>query len=161
MKTIRRRRLERRTDYKARLALLKSGEKRLIARKTNRYIIAQIVESIKAQDNVIITMTSKILLSHGWPKEYAGSLKSLQAAYLIGMIIGKSAQRKKVKQAIFDIGMYRNVHKSRLYALLKGALDSNLKIPHNDESLPSVQDLEKNTKLRSIFTKIKEKINNG
>lgn len=158
MKTIRRRRLERKTDYKARLALLKSEEKRLIARKTNRYIIAQIVKSIKAQDSVIIMMTSKILLSHGWPKEYKGSLKSLQAAYLTGYIIGKIALEKKIKEAILDMGMHKNVHKSRIYAVLKGAIDAGLKIPHNQEALSLDSDFQKNEKLKNFITKIKQNL---
>ena len=158
MKTPRRRRLERKTDYKARFALLKSGEKRLVVRKTNSFIIAQIVETDQAQDKVLISITSKILLAKKWPKEYAGSLKSLQAAYLTGFLIGKLAQEKKVKSAVFDIGMNRNVLKSRFYALLKGALDSGLKIPYNPKALPSDKDLQKNEKLKGLINKIKEKL---
>ncbi len=158
MKTPRRRRLEKKTDYKARFALLKSREKRLVARKTNRFIIAQIIETDQAQDKVIISLTSKILLAKKWPKEYSGSLKSLQAAYLTGFLIGKLAQEKKVNSAVFDIGMNRNVHKSRFYALLKGALDSGLKIPHDSKALPSDNDLQKNAKLKDLVNTIKEKL---
>ena len=38
MKLPRRRRLQGKTDYKARLAMLKSGKPRLVVRKTNHYI---------------------------------------------------------------------------------------------------------------------------
>lgn len=158
MKLPRRRRLEKKTDYKARFALLKSGAKRLVARKTNKYIIAQIVETEEAQDKVVIGISSKALLDKGWPKEYAGSLKSLSASYLTGLLLGKLANEKKISSAIFDIGMNRNIHKSRLYALLKGALDSGLKIPHKQESLPSDEELRKNEKLKNLTNRIKEKL---
>lgn len=156
MKIPRRRRLEKKTDYKARFGLLKSGEARIVVRKTNRYIMAQIVETKHAQDKVILGITSKILLEKGWPKDKAGSLKSLQASYLTGFILGKLAKDKKIKSAIFDIGMNRNVHKSRLYAFLKGVVDTGFNVPHNQDALPTEADLHKNEKLKSLL-KIKEK----
>jgi large subunit ribosomal protein L18 len=156
-KTIKRRRREAKTDYKARLVMLKSGEPRLVVRKTNRYIIVQIVKSEIAQDKVIVGLNSKILLSKGWPKENAGSLKSKTAAYLTGYLIGKEA-KGRIKSAIFDIGMYRNLKKSRLYAVLKGAIDAGLKIKHNPEILPQEKDIAPNKKLEEIFKKIKPKI---
>lgn len=154
MKTIRRRRGEKKTDYKARFALLKSGRMRLIVRKTNRYIIVQIVETHHAQDKVCIGMTSKVLLEKGWPKSQQGSIKNLQAAYLTGYLLGKMAKEKKIFEAILDIGMQRNIHKSRLYAVLKGALDAGLHIPHEEKALPSSEDILKNEKLKTLVAKI-------
>lgn len=154
-KTVRRRRLEAKTDYKARLGLLLSGKPRLVVRKTNKYIIAQIVESEGAQDKVSFGVNSRELLSKGWPKEATGSLKSLQAAYLTGIMLGKIAN-KKVKEAVLDIGMYRNVHGSRLYAVLKGVVETGIKIPHIPEVLPS-DDKLKNKKNINI-EKIKENL---
>ena len=151
------RRLEGKTDYKARLSLLKSGKPRLVARKTNRYVIAQIIEAKQAQDKIILGINSKMLLAKGWPKDKEGSLKSLQAAYLTGFILGKLAQEKNIKSAIFEIGINRNVKKSRLYAVLKGALDAGLNIPHNPEALPSLSDLQKNERLKNFIERIKQK----
>ncbi len=151
------RRLEGKTDYKARIALLKSGKPRLVARKTNRYIIAQIVETKAAQDKVTLSFNSKTLLSKGWPKDKEGSLKSLQAAYLTGFMLGKLAHEKNIESTIFDIGINRNVRKSRLYAILKGALDAGLDIPHNPEALPSLSDLQKNEKLKNLIERMKQK----
>ena len=62
MRTIRKRRLEAKTDYKARLELLKSGKPRLVIRKTSRYIIAQLVLSENAQDKVLKGFTSLSLV---------------------------------------------------------------------------------------------------
>lgn len=158
MKLPRRRRLERKTDYVARFAFLKSKKHRIVARKTNRYIVAQIVETKVAQDKVIVGITSKYLLGKGWPKDKEGSLKSLPAAYLTGYALGKLTIGKKIKSAIFDMGMQRNIHGSRLFAFLKGAIDAGLEIPHSEESLPTEDNLNKNPKLKGLIEKVKEKI---
>jgi len=153
MKIPRRRRLEARTDYKARFELLKSGKTRLVVRKTNKFILAQFVTSENAQDKVITGFTSKDLLQKGWPKEKEGSLKSLQAAYLTGFMIGKKMDGK-VKEALFDMGMQRNVHKSRLYAVLKGAIDAGINIPHDSKALPTEKEFAKNKELHSLMQKL-------
>lgn len=145
--------MQAKTDYKARLALLKSEKPRLIVRRTNRYIIAQIAVSEIAQDKVIVGISSKILLSKGWAEDAKGSLKSIPAAYLTGFILGKMAQEKNISEAILDIGMYRNIQKSRIYAVLKGAIDSGMEIPHSDEALPEINPGEK---IAKIFEKIKQ-----
>lgn len=80
-RTIRRRRHEGKTDYKARLALLTSRKPRIVIRKTNRYVIVQLIESNAAQDKVIAGISSKSLLNNGWSAEKSGSLKSKAAAY--------------------------------------------------------------------------------
>lgn len=154
MRTVRARRLENKTDYKARFSLLKSELPRFVVRKTNRYIIVQLVKSDIAQDRVIFTLNSKSLLKSGWSKEKVGSLKSLVAAYIIGIKAGEEALKHKIHDAIFDIGMYRNIHKSRIYSVLKGALDAGLKIKHSPEVLPSIEQLKKNSSLAEILSKL-------
>ena len=47
-----RRRREHKTNYTKRLILLKGKVPRLVVRKTNKYIILQIIESSHAQDKV-------------------------------------------------------------------------------------------------------------
>jgi len=136
-RTIRRRRMEAKTDYKARLEMIKSGKPRLVVRKTNKYMIAQIVKDNQAQDSVIVGASSKDLLGKGWPKDKTGSLKNRAASYLTGFILGKMAKEKKISECILDAGMYRSIKKSRIYSVLKGAIDSGLKIPHSAEALPS------------------------
>ncbi len=152
MRLPRRRRLEKKTDYKARLALLKSGKPRLVIRKSNRYITAQIVQSDIAQDKTICSVSSKSLLNKGWPKDKSGSLKNRTAAYITGFIFGKLAHDKKIKEAIVDTGMYRNIHKSRLYATLKGTLDAGLSVVHSKDILPDVIESDKD------FSEILKKI---
>jgi large subunit ribosomal protein L18 len=153
MRTIRRRRLEAKTDYKSRLALLKSQKPRLVVRKTNRYIIAQIVQTEIAQDKVIVGLTSKVLLSKGWPSELSGSLKSLGAAYLTGFLLGKLALKSGIKGVIVDIGMQRNTKNSRLFALVRGVVDAGVSVPHNPDVLPQMENI-KNDKIAKLFDKI-------
>lgn len=156
MKTLRRRRQEGKTDYKSRLRLLKSEKLRLVVRKTNKYLIAQIVESNDAKDKTLVKVTSHDLLEKGWPNENAGSLKSLTASYLTGFMIGKKA-KSFVKEAILDIGLHRNSG-SRIYALLKGAIDAGLNIPHDTEKLPSMERIKSSSELGKMLDKIKEKL---
>ena len=158
-RTIRRRRKEGKTDYKARYSLLKSKRPRAIVRKTNRYIIGQIIESEVAQDKIIIGAHSKELLNKGWPDKLQGSLKSLAACYLTGYLLGKKS--KDIKEAIIDFGLQRNIKKSRLFAFIKGLIDAGVKVPHKPASLPTEEDLEKNEKTRSLISKVKEEISNG
>ena len=156
-RSIRRRRLEARTDYKSRLELLKSGKPRIVIRKTNKYMIVQIVTSNLAQDQIIFGTSSKVLLTKGWPEAQAGSLKSLSAAYLTGLFVGKQA-KDKVKEEIVDLGMHRNIQKSRIYAVVKGLIDSGLPVICGEEALPVEEDFERNTKLKEIFTKVKKEL---
>lgn len=153
-KTIRRRRKQFLTDYKARLGMLKSGMPRLVIRKTNRYIIAQIIESDVAQDKIIVGVTSRDLLSVGWPKELSGSLKGKSAAYLTGLLL---ARKTKIKTAILDMGLQKNSHKGRIYAAVKGVIDGGLDVPCGEEALPE-EDLKSGDKVGKIFEKVKGEI---
>ena len=158
-RTIRRRRREGKTDYKARLGFLKSGMPRVIVRKTNRYILGQIVVSDISQDRIILSVNSKDLLTNGWPKEMGGSLKSLPAAYLTGFLLGKKA--KDIDEAILDIGLQRNIKKSRLYAFLKGLVDAGFKIGHKESVLPDEEMMGKNEKTANLISKIRSSLEEG
>lgn len=152
-----RRRHEQKTDYKARLALLKSKKPRLVVRKSNKYLTAQIVQSDGAQDTVLVTANSKALLTKGWPKDKTGSLKNRAAGYLTGMLVAKLAASKKIEEAILDLGMYRNILKSRLYSVLKGAVDAGLKIAHNEKALPT-EEMISSADESKLIDKIKDKL---
>jgi len=155
-RTIRRRRKQGKTDYKARIGFLKSGKARIVVRKTNRYVLGQIVVSDVAQDKVLVGANSRELLSLGWPKEATGSLKSLPACYLTGFLLGKKSN--EIKEGVFDIGLNRNIKKSRLYAFLKGVLDAGIQIPHDEKVLPDYESFKKNEKVGKDLDKIKENI---
>ena len=124
-----RRRAEGKTDYKARLAMLKSGKPRLVIRKTNRYIIAQLVQSDVAQDKTLVRVTSKELSGFK-----PGQGKSLKAAYETGKLLASKAD--DIKEAIVDFGLHRVPAGGRLMAVVKGAVEGGLNVPHNPEALP-------------------------
>lgn len=155
MKLDKRRRLEFKTNYNKRLKLLEGNSPKLVIRKTNRYIILQIVESKNAQDKVIYSVNTKELLKFGWPKEKQGSLKSLTAAYLGGLLIGKKAEKLKTR-VILDTGLIPNTRGSRIYAAVKGAADAGLNINFDEKVIPPMDSIEgENNKLDVIFKKVK------
>ena len=127
-----RRRREGKTNYYRRREMIKSGLPRLVVRRTNRYIIAQVVVPKVMGDEVVVSATSKELVGFGWK----GGLKNTSSAYLVGLIIGYKALLKGVKKAILDIGLHRPTKGARVFAVLKGALDAGLEVPHGEEILP-------------------------
>ena len=160
MRTEKRRKRKGKTDYSARIGLLKSGKPRIVFRKTNRYIIGQYVKSKEARDFVEVGANSKELLEFGWLKTALGSLKSLPAAYLTGFLLGRRISDKKGKvDAIFDIGLHRNVLKSRIYAFLKGVVDAGVGVACNEKVFPDESRIAgKHMKKNIEFNKIKENI---
>jgi len=153
---MRKRRRENKTDYKKRMNLLKSGSPRIMFRKTNKYIIAQYITSEEAQDRIKYGITSKDLLKHGWPKEFEGSLKSLPASYLIGLLFGKRITEKN-QEIIVDIGLARKIHKNKFFAFLKGLKDAGMKIKCEDKFFPE-EDKIKGKHLKKDFSENFEKI---
>lgn len=155
-RTVRRRRHEGRTDYKARLYLLKSGKPRVIFRKTNKYLQAQIVVSEIAQDKVLVSVTTKDLIQYGWPEKLSGSLKSLPAAYLMGYLIVKKS--KDIKEGVLDIGLLTHVPKSRIYAFVKGLRDAGFNIPCDDKTMPDDALISKKQETAKLINQLKEKL---
>ncbi len=159
MKTVKRRRKENKTDYKKRLNLLKGRAPRVVFRKTNRYFISQYIESEEAKDKVILTINSKGLLKYGWDEKAKGSLKSIPASYLTGYLIGKQIISKKLKTPVVDLGMIRTLHKTKVFAFLKGLIDSGLDINCNEECYPEEERIKGSSLKNKIeFEKIKSEI---
>lgn len=134
LRTQKRRRRENKTDYKARRILLSSGIPRIVVRRTNRYFILQAVESCEAQDKVIATMTSKELLKNGWDKKKAGSLKSIPAGYLTGLLFAKKLKSGKY---IMDLGMARTDKGGKVFGVVAGLVKGGLDIPANEKVFPT------------------------
>ncbi|MBR9706694.1 50S ribosomal protein L18 [Candidatus Pacearchaeota archaeon] len=158
-KIVKRRRREGKTNYTRRLKLLVGKHPRFVFRKTNRYLILQIVQSSHAQDKVVHVTNSKELLKQGWPKEKTGSLKSLPAAYLSGYLLGKKVKDIKGK-IILDVGLIPSTKGSKIYAALKGFSDAGVNIAHDKKILPTQERIEgENSKIdKETFNKIKEAI---
>lgn len=163
MKTLKRRKKEYKTDYSKRIKMLKSNSPRVVFKKTNKYILTQYVKSKEAQDKVEIGVNSKDLLRYGWPKELKGSLKSIPASYLTGLLIGKEILRKKLEKPIVDFGMARVLHKNRAFAFLRGLKDSGIDVGCKEEFFPSEERIKgKHIKkdFSETFEKIKSKLEN-
>ena len=138
LRTIKRRRRENKTDYKARRILLTSGLPRIVVRRTNKYYILQAVESDEAQDKVLATITSKDLLKNGWDVKAGGSLKSVPAGYLTGLLMAKKLGKGKY---IMDLGMARTFKGGRVFSVIKGLVDGGLDIPANEKVFPTEERL--------------------
>ena len=149
----RKRRLEGKTDYKARMNLLRGNKPRIVVRITDRYAVAQYVTSKESQDFVITAANSNELMKFGIGKEDAGKLKSLPACYLTGYLLGNKIKEKGQKEeGIFDIGLKRSTKGGRVYAFLKGVVDAGIKVSYNKDMIPS----EKEWKLD--IAKVKQNI---
>jgi large subunit ribosomal protein L18 len=155
LRTLKRRRRENKTDYKARRILLTSGLPRIVTRRTNKYFILQAVESHEAQDKVLATITSKELLKNGWDKKMGGSLKSIPAGYLTGLLMAKKLDKRKY---IMDLGMARTLKGSRIFSVVKGLIDGGLNIPANEVVFPSEERLNGEhlkDEVKSMIIKVK------
>lgn len=122
-----RRRREGKTNYNKRLAFLKSGSTRLVARKTSTQIIVQLINYSPEGDKVLVTVNNDKLIKMGWFRS-----KNLPTAYLSGYIAGKEAIKKGVKDAVLDLGRNTPTKFFYAFAVLKGAIDAGLNIPHSD-----------------------------
>lgn len=142
------------TNYRARVKLLMSNKPRLVIRKTNTRIITQIVNYDQKGDRVVAAADSSELKKLGWNL----GTKNITAAYLTGLLLGK---RAKIKEAVLDIGLTPSVKGSKIYAALKGAIDSGIKVPCSQNMFPeqkrlSGEHLKKEAKQE--IEKIKQKI---
>jgi large subunit ribosomal protein L18 len=142
MRIPKRRRREGKTDYLIRLKMLRGETPRVIFRKTNKYVIAQYVTSKEAKDKIEIGMSSKKLKEFGWPDEFDGSLKSVTASYLTGLLIGKEIVKNKLETPIVDFGMTRVLSKNRTFAFIKGLIDAGVKIKCPEEDFPEEERIE-------------------
>ncbi|MHA1298253.1 MAG: 50S ribosomal protein L18 [Candidatus Helarchaeota archaeon] len=128
-----RRRREGKTDYYYRKRLLVSGIPRLVVRKSLRHFTVQIIDAEIKGDKILVSAHSKELIrDFGW-KAGCGSIP---AAYLTGLLAGYKAMKKGINKVILDIGIFRPIRKTRLFAALKGALDADLEVPHSEDILP-------------------------
>lgn len=153
LRTQKRRRRENKTDYKARRILLTSGVPRIVVRMTNKHFILQAVESHAAQDKVIATITSKDLLKNGWDAKKKGSLKSIPAGYLTGMLMAKKLGKGNY---IMDLGMARTRKGGRIFSAVAGLIEGGLDIPANDKVFPGEDRLNgEHNELKDMVVKVK------
>ncbi|HII85951.1 TPA: 50S ribosomal protein L18 [Candidatus Bathyarchaeota archaeon] len=126
-----RRRREGKTDYRARKALVMSRKPRLVARSSIKNVSVQVVVAKQIGDEVLAAAHSRELKKYGW-KAPGGNVPS---AYLTGLLCGLKAKDAKVTEAVLDLGLVRPTKGSRSFAILSGALEAGLEIPHAEEKL--------------------------
>ncbi|WP_135363709.1 50S ribosomal protein L18 [Halosimplex halophilum] len=126
-----RRRREARTDYHQRLRLLKSGKPRLVARKSNRHVTAQLITTGPSGDETVASAHSSDLEEYGWEAPTG----NMPAAYLTGVLAGLRATEAGLDEAVLDIGLNSPTPGSKVFAVQEGAIDAGLDVPHNDSVL--------------------------
>jgi len=127
-----RRRREGKTDYRARKALVVSRLPRLVARSSLKNIVVQIVIAKPAGDEVMVAAhSSELRKKYGW-KAPTGNVPS---AYLTGLLCGLKAKKEGITEAVLDIGLTAPTKGSRLFAVLNGALDAGVEVPHDESKL--------------------------
>jgi large subunit ribosomal protein L18 len=113
------------------LRLLKSGKPRLVARKSNKQVRAQLVTTGPAGDQTIAAAESNDLAEYGWEAPTG----NMPAAYLTGLLAGLRAIEAGIEAAVLDIGLNSPTPGSKVFAVQEGAIDAGLEIPHNDDVL--------------------------
>ena len=127
-----RRKKEGKTNYYKRLGLLKAGKRRLVIRRSLKNILLQIVEYVPSGDKILVSYNTQLLEKQGWKF----NKRNLPAAYLGGLMLGKLAKEKNIKEAILDCGLQTSIKGSRIYAAVKGVIDAGLKVPCSEEVFP-------------------------
>lgn len=133
-----RREREGKTNYKRRLALLKSKLPRFVVRISNKNVLCQLISHEAEGDRIMASGSSKELAKLGWK----GSCSNMPAAYMTGYLCGKKAAKAKAKKAVLDMGFRDVVKGSKVFASLKGAVDAGLEIPHDEAVFPAPERLE-------------------
>ncbi|EGG17544.1 60S ribosomal protein L5 [Cavenderia fasciculata] len=155
-----RRRRECKTDYQQRMRLITQDKNkynapkyRLVARFTNKKVIAQIIYSKIVGDFVLCEATSAELPRFGVPV----GLTNYAAAYATGLLLARrlltqiklndlykgqekvtgddfnvTAVEDKPRpfKALLDVGLARTTTGAKVFAVMKGACDGGVNIPH-------------------------------
>jgi len=149
-----RRRKEKKTNFKKRLALVKSEKPKMVVRRSNKYITIQFVEFKPAGDKTIFSLSgNKLEKLYKWP-----SKRNVWSAYLSGLYAGKEASKKGVKEFVLDIGMRTPSKGSVVFAALQGAVDAGLKTSYNEEKVPKDKLSNPPEAVKALFEDTKKKI---
>jgi large subunit ribosomal protein L18 len=151
--TILRRLREEKTNYKKRKLILMSRRDFITVQISNENTLVQIHKPQLSGDKVVASAHSRFLLQKGWK----GSRKNVPAAYLTGYLAGKKALSHGTTDVILYSGTRR--YTQRMAAALKGVIDAGLKVPADEESLPSQDRINgDHLKVKNEVVKIKSTI---
>jgi large subunit ribosomal protein L18 len=124
------------TNYRKRQALLISKQDFVTIKITNQNVIAQVLKPEIQGDIVRVSTHSRELRRYGWK----GSLNSLPACFLVGLVLGRKAMEKGVDKAVLYIG--NKPFTSRIAACMKGIVQAGINIPISSESYPTEHRLD-------------------
>lgn len=127
-----RRRADNKTNYNKRLKLVKSGKPRFVVRKSNTKIVAQLIKYSRNSDITLAEANSQHLRKFEW--KFSG--KSIPAAYLVGYLCGLKARKEGFTEGVLDIGLSTPILGTRIFAVLKGAIDAGLELPAGETQFP-------------------------
>ena len=132
-----RRRRDGRTDYRARRRAIASQKPLLVVRVSNKNVSSQFITPTSKGDMVVSSSHSRELIKLGWH----GPLKSTPACYLLGVLAGKKALRKGVKEAVLYTGVVPFIRGARIAAFVKGTIDAGVVVPMSEEAYPAAERL--------------------
>ncbi|MGC8546655.1 MAG: 50S ribosomal protein L18 [Thermoplasmata archaeon] len=121
------------TDYRKRLALIKTGVPRAVIRKSLKNMKVDIVEYRPSGDRVLAHGCTVELKKFGWK----GPTGNTPAAYLSGYLAGLRAKSKGIERVYVDMGRQKVIKGSKLMASVKGLIDSGVEVPVDKKFLPS------------------------
>lgn len=133
----------------------------MVVRRSNRFIICQIVYATIVGDRVMTQATSKELPKYG----IKAGLGNFAAAYATGLLVARRLLNKlgledsfegveecdgeefhiedEVEEddrqpfkAILDVGLQRTTVGAKIFAAMKGAVDGGLHVPHSNKRFP-------------------------
>lgn len=132
-----RRKLSGATDYRFRRRQLASRKPRFVIRRSLKYLTIQVLSYTPTGDHVIVHASSKELKNVGWNF----GMKNTPACYLTGIIVGRKAVKKGIREGIIDIGPYTATKGSKLFAAAQGIRDGGVSISLENAILPSLERL--------------------
>ena len=171
------RRREGKTDYFARKRLILQDKNkyntpkyRLVARITNTRVIAQVVYATIQGDKVFCAADSQELRKYG----LTTGLSNFASAYATGLLLarrllqkvkldsmyegnkeygtdynsGNDMKDQRPFKMILDVGLKATKNGSKVFAVMKGAADGGVHVPHNDKRFPGNSDDGENKVLR-------------
>ncbi len=121
------------TNYKNRLKLVASLQKRIIIRKSNKHVLLQVADYAKDGDLVLLSAHTKELSKYGWK----GATGNISSAYLAGFLLGHKMKNKNLSGAVVDIGMQTSAKKGVIYSAVKGIIDGGVSVPCSKEVFPA------------------------
>jgi len=161
-----RRRREGKTDYYARKRLVTQAKNkyntpkfRVVARITNKDVIAQLVYSTITGDKVVVAAYAHELPEYGLPV----GLTNYAACYCVGLLLARRVLKHYKLDTLYegqteidgeeyevepvqgqrgpfrcymDIGLARTSKGARVFGVLKGCVDGGLAIPHKTKRFP-------------------------